>query len=225
MTSDLRPPNPSPSRFGFPTALLLGAGAGAPLLAWTLSVAAALTWPGYDPVAQSISLLVHGPNGWLQTIAFLASGGLGLAWAVGMGRVLGTTGADQRRVRWLLALQSGLAIAFAAFPTDPGVRGSSPVGLLHLATFGLYAIAMPVSLVLIARVMRRDGRWAGGTVPTRVAGGLLAACLALVPVTLYGPLLPWLGLLERIYVAIPSIWEVAVAVAGLRLINRAWSGR
>jgi hypothetical protein len=39
----------------------------------------------------------------------------------------------------------------------------------------------------------------------------------LVPLTLAGPLKAWLGLLERAYVAIPGILQVAIALRALGL--------
>jgi len=213
--------SPAPRRAAMGIRALLWAGLAGPPVAWALSVAAALGWPGYDPVSGSISVLVNGPAGWLQVLAFLASGGLGLAWAVGMGRVLGVGRRDARRVAGLLGFLALLSFAFAALPTDPGERGVSLVGRLHLLAFGTYAAGLPVILWLLAGVMRRDPRWAAGAGPTRVVGVVLAASLVAVPITLYGPLLPWLGILERVYVAIPSIWQVAVALEALRRIRPA----
>jgi hypothetical protein len=152
-------------------------------------------------------------------LAFLASGTLGLAWAAGMGRILGVDARDARRVVLLLGLLALLPYAFAAFPTDPGERGVTAAGRLHLATFAVYAISLPVVLLSIAAIMRRDPRWARSAGPTRLLGAVLAAAILLVPVTLYGPLLPWLGLLERVYVALPSVWQLAVAGTGLRRLG------
>jgi hypothetical membrane protein len=198
---------------------LLLAGVLAPVLAWGLTVPVMLSWPGYDPVRQSISLLANAPNGWLQTLAFVISGGLGLAWAAGMGRMVGATAGDRRLVWRLLAFQAVVTILFAVFPTDPGARGTSPVGVLHLVDFAAYSISLPVTLLLVARVMGRDPRWVGWSGRTRATGWLVVAAMALVPVTLYGPLLPWLGLLERAYVAVPTAWELLVSVAALRRLN------
>lgn len=199
---------------------MLLCGVVAPVVAWGLTIPAALTWPGYDPVVQSISVLVRGPNGWLLTLAFVVSGLLGGAWAVGMGRVMGASAADRRRVRALLLAQAVITLLFAVFPTDL-VRGRTLVGVLHLVNFGLYAIAAPATLMVVARVMRRDERWAGWARPTAAAAGVLVLGVLLAPITLYGPLLPWLGFLERVFVAVPTGWQAAVAVAGLRWINRA----
>lgn len=201
------------------TRLLLAAGVAAPLAAWTLSFAAMLSWPGYNPIASSISLLADAPSGWLQTAAFLGFGLLGLGWAVGMGRVLGSSAADRREVRALLLVQASLAIAFAAFPTDPVERGTSPVGRVHLLVFAAYAIALPLSLRALAAVMRRDVRWSGWARHTGRLGMVLAISTLLVPVTLYTPLVAWLGVLERLYVGLPTAWEAAISVAAMRRLG------
>ncbi len=203
-----------------PLLLLLMAGVLAPVLAWGLTVPVMLTWPGYDPIRQSISLLANAPNGWLQALAFLISGGLGLAWAAGMGRVVGATSRDRRLVWRLLAFQALVTILFAVFPTDAGARGTSLVGILHLLDFAAYSISLPVTLLVVSRVMSRDPRWLGWAGPTRATGWLVVVGMVLVPVTLYGPLLPWLGLLERVYVAVPSAWELIVSVAAVRRVGR-----
>lgn len=198
------------------TRLALIAGIAAPLVAWGLSLVVIAAWPGYDPIADSISLLANAPLGWLQTLAFLVSGIFGAAFALGLSRVLGATPRDRATVRWLLLLQAALAIGFAVFPTDREARGITTVGRIHLAIFYAYAVTMPLTLLAIGMVMRRDPRWVGSAGATIAAALVVIASSALVPLTLDGPLTPWLGLLERIYVAIPSIWQVGVGIAGLR---------
>jgi len=49
-----------------------------------LSLVIIAGWSGYDPIAQSISLLANAPLGWLQTAAFVTGGLLGAAWAFGL---------------------------------------------------------------------------------------------------------------------------------------------
>jgi hypothetical protein len=46
------------------------AGIASPILSWGLSLVIIAGWSGYDPIAQSISLLANAPLGWLQTAAF-----------------------------------------------------------------------------------------------------------------------------------------------------------
>lgn len=199
------------------TSIALLAGIVAPFLAWGLSVVPMLTWPGYDPVAQSISVLANAPLGWVQAVAFAVAGLLGLAWAFGLSGVLGVTARQRRLVLGLLLLQAALSIGFAVFKTDLERPGITPVGKVHLAIFFAYALSMPATLLVLGIVMRGDPRWQRVARPTVAAGLLVIASSALVPATLYGPLAPWLGLLERGYVAIPSIWQVGVGLMAWRI--------
>jgi hypothetical protein len=198
----------------------IAAGTAAPIVSWTLSVVVIATWPGYDPVAQSISSLANAPLGWLQTVAFATNGLLGFAWAFGLSSVLGSTARDRALVRGLLLIQAIIAFGFAVLPTDPEGLPTTTIGRLHLLDFYLYALTMPLTLVVLGLVMRRDPRWRSGVRPTLLAAGLVVVATVLVPATLDGPLAPWLGLLERLYVAIPSVWQVGAGVAAWRLATR-----
>lgn len=199
------------------TRALLAFGAIGPVAFWVLGGVAAATWPGYDPIADSISSMVHAPLGGLQVLAFVIGGPLTLAWAIGAGRVLGDTPRDRTVVRAVFALQAAISLAFALFPTDAAAAVTTLVGGLHLATFYAYAIVMPASLILVGRVFARDPAWRLASRPTAVAAVLMVVATFLVPLTISGPLEPWLGLLERTYVAMPGAWQVAVALRALRL--------
>lgn len=195
------------------------AGIVAPVASWGLSVTAGASWPGYDPVAQSISVLATAPNGWLQTLAFVVTGVLGAAWAFGLSSTLGVTGRQCGLVLGLVLVQAAIALGFAILPTDPPGAPMSPGGALHLLVFYLYALTMPLTLVALGLVMRGDPRWHGGVRPTMLAAALVVLATALVPATVDGPLTPWLGLLERLYVAVPSIWQVGAGIAALRIVR------
>lgn len=197
----------------------LVAGFAGPILTWALSVVVIAGWPGYDPIRQSVSLLATAPLGWLMTISFALSGILGAAWAIGLSAVLGVTARYRAIVRWLLLLQAVIAFGFALLPTDPTGAPTSLVGSLHLADFYAYALTMPLTLLALGLVMRLDPRWvaAGAARPTLLAAGLALVAIALVPATVDGPLTPWLGLLERVFIAIPSVWQVYAAVVAWRL--------
>jgi hypothetical protein len=202
------------------------AGIVAPIVAWALTLVVGAAWLGYDPIAQSISVLADAPLGGLQTLAFAISGVFGVAWAFGLSSVLGATSRDRAIVRALVLLQAIIAFGFAILPADPGPERApvSIVGALHLANFYLYAVTMPLTLLALAFVMRRDARWRGSVRPTFLAAAVVLVSIALVPATLDGPLTPWLGLLERVFVAIPSIWQVGAGLVAWRLLS-ARSGR
>lgn len=199
------------------------AGAIGPILTWVLSLVVIAGWPGYDPIRQSVSLLATAPLGWLMTVSFALSGILGAAWALGLSAVLGVNPRHRAIVRWLLVLQAVIAFGFAILPTDPSGAPTSVVGSLHLADFYAYAMTMPLTLLALGLVIRLDPRWsaAGAVRPTLVAAGLALASIALVPATIDGPLTPWLGLLERVFIAIPSVWQVYAAVIAWRIASLA----
>ncbi|MEK6721588.1 MAG: DUF998 domain-containing protein [Chloroflexota bacterium] len=198
------------------TRALLISGLASPVSLWILGGVVAVTWPGYDPIAESISVMVHAPLGWLQTAGFWIQGVLGVAWAIGAARVMGSGTRERRLVRGLFGLQAGIGFAFAILPTDVGGTRTTLIAELHLANFYLYAVSMPITLFVLARLYGRDPRWQGAVTGTRIAGFLMLVSVALVPLTVAGPLLPYLGLLERAYIAIPSIWQAAVAIRALR---------
>jgi hypothetical membrane protein len=194
------------------------AGAVGPILTWALTFVVIAGWPGYDPIRQSISLLADAPLGWIQTLAFALSGILGAAWALGLASVLGATQRARTIVRVLLLIQAAIAFGFAILPTGPAGEPVTTTGTLHLLDFYAYALTMPLTLLAVGLVMRRDARWPAGMVRwTLVAAALAFLGIVLVPATLDGPLTPWLGLLERLFVAIPSIWQVRAAIVGFRI--------
>lgn len=201
--------------------LALAAGIAAPVVSWALSLVIIAAWPGYDPVAQSISQLANAPLGWLQTVAFVVGGVLGATWAFGLASVLGTTPRQRALVLGLLLLQALISLGFAVLPTDPEGVPRTTIGALHLLDFYLYAMTMPLTLLALALVMRRDPRWRGIARPSLVAAALVLVATVLVPATVDGPLTPWLGLLERLYVAIPSVWQIGVSLVALRLPSTA----
>jgi hypothetical membrane protein len=200
-----------------PAPLGLIAGIVAPIVSWALSFVVIAAWPDYDPIRQSISQLADAPLGWIQNLAFVLGGALTLAWALALPRVLGSMPRDRAIIRGTQLLLGLIVLAFALVPTDPESAPASTIGRLHLFDYGLYTLAMPVTLLMTAVVMRRDPRWAPLATPTLVAAAFALLGIALTPVTLYGPLLPWLGLLERLFVAIPSIWQVAAGLFALHL--------
>ena len=205
---------PRPARW---TRALLACGAIGPVVFWVLGAAAAATWPGYDVVTDSISSLAHAPLGWLQVLAFAIGAPLTLAWAVGAGRIIGSSPRDRTIVRAVFTVQAAIALAFALLPTDAAGAPETLVGGLHLITFFVYAVATPVSLGLVGRVFGRDPAWRPASCPTAASAALMVVATLLVPLTLAGPLEAWLGLLERAYVAMPGIWQLAVALRALGL--------
>lgn len=201
------------------TRALVALGALGPALFWGFGAVVAATWPGYDPIAGSISSLVHAPLGGLQVAAFALGAPLAAGWAVGAARTIGTTPRERHLVRWVFLVQAAISLAFALLPTDAPGAGTTLVGRLHLATFYVYALATPISILVVGEIFGRDTRWRGARRPSRLAAGAMLVATLLVPFTVAGPLEPWLGLLERIYVGIPGAWQLGIALRAFRVAD------
>ncbi len=214
---------PAPRDTSTATRLLLACGIVGPVAFWALSIAAMLSWPGYDPVSDSISGLIYAPEGWLQVDAFILLAVLTMAFAVGLGRVAGATPADRSAVRAALLVLAAWELGFALFPANtPG--GSSFHGTAHMVVLGTFALAFPVLSFRIGRVLRRDDPWRRAGTLTFAVTLVMAVAIVGVVLTVAGPLDPWTGVLERIWVAVPSLWLVGLAVHGLLVSAGHFSG-
>jgi hypothetical membrane protein len=202
------------------TRLLLACGIAGPVAFWGLGLLAMASWPGYDVVADSISGLVHAPEGWLQVDAFVLLAVFTAAFAVGMGRVAGATRVDRARVRSAILVLAVVELGFSIFPTDVG-DAASLHGTAHMLVLGTFAIAFPIVGFRIASVLRRDPPWWRAGILTYAVSVVMAISIVGVALVVAGPLDAWTGLLERIWVAVPSIWLVGLAVHGL-LVSTGW---
>jgi hypothetical membrane protein len=181
--------------------------AGAALIvALAAMVAVHLLQPTFDFTHQPLSYHVHGPGGWLLSVALAAFGGalLVLARVVRVRREVAVHPITAGSLRW-----SGFGlIAAAVFPSDqwfPWEQAPSFTGLLH-AFAGVVAPAILLVAVMTLRRRTRALRWAGGCY-----AALIAACglsLLLGWITDRPP--PGIGATERLLGASGVIWAAAL---------------
>jgi hypothetical membrane protein len=204
------------------TRWLLVAGVAAPACLWLVSLALGATTPGYDPVERSISALANAPNGWLMTAAFVVTSTLELGFAVGASRVVGVTVRQRRLVGGVIAAIAVLTLLFALFPTDPPDVARTPVGRAHLLVALGYALVLPACGVVFGAIFGRDPRWHAYRRATLLVALVQAALFPVLVISVSGELRPWLGLVERLYFAIPSIWQAWIAgvAASQRRVRR-----
>lgn len=196
--------------------VLAAAGIVGPIL-FTLGVALQdLVRGGYHPIAQQISELEAGPDGWVQQINFATFGLLVIAFAVGLHRGVRTTPAGV--VGPAIVLFSGMGLVVAAlFPLRQDATGViyDPTGAHHV-NGAIFFLSIGVGLIVVSRRLAADATGRGVATYTLVSGIVL---LVMDPISgvLAGPeapLQPWAGLLQR---ATLAVWMVCVVVLGHRL--------
>jgi len=202
-----------------PVARVLGAaGIVGPVLFTVAFIVQAVFRPGYSHVAEPVSALAAGPNGWIQDANFLVFGSLMIAFVLGLHQGMRPT----RRgvVGPALLVLSGVGLILAGvFPWGRDAAGDYIVPLGHIV--GAYTAFLPAGLGLIAlsRRMARDPSWRS-LASYSLGSGIAVAVLFLAtgPLTVPddAPLHQWAGLLQRATVA---VWFTCTIVLALRLLR------
>lgn len=201
--------HPSASRSRQPLALL----ATTAIVGQAVLLASALLLPlvsEYSLVGDNISELVLGRYGMVQTVAFViaAAGTLALAYAI---RKL-TVGAWGSLVGSLLIGIYGMgALVVAIFPTDridspDDVWSSSATGIIHIISVLVSFVCLIIGMFILTRTFLRAPRWRSLS-PWSVL--FPAGALVLFFVQAEGP---WVGLMQRLLVAVFAAWMIVVAV-------------
>ncbi|MBA2254462.1 MAG: DUF998 domain-containing protein [Chloroflexi bacterium] len=198
---------------------LLLAGVAAPIGVWVVSLVLGAVSPGFDPVRRSISALANTPAGGLMTATFLVTGVLELMFALGLSRVLGVTRGQARAAAAVIAFLGLLIVIFALFPTDPPGVPRTSGGRIHLFTALAYALLLPATGLVLAWLFGRDARWHRYRRTTLLVALVQVVLFPVLVIAVVGELRPYLGLVERVTFAIPSLWQAAVALVGVRLLD------
>jgi hypothetical protein len=138
----------------------------------------AFTREGFDLSRHPLSLLSLGDLGWIQIANFVVTGGLFVACAVGMGRVLrpgrgGTWGPLLVGVLGVGLIVAGVFVTDAGAGFPPGAPAGAPEriswhGILHSVGFVLAVNGMMVGCLVFARrfVALKQRGWAAACVAT-----------------------------------------------------------
>jgi hypothetical protein len=191
----------------------------APLAFQILMVTAQGLQPGYNPLRDTISSMVWGPQGWLQTSNFVIIGLMLAALAVELRPWAGQS--LRARTGRLLLLLTGAGFALLAIcPTQsPGGLKNLPAIVHGITVYGI-VFFFPAACFLLAPVLGtgRSGR-------ILKAGTLAVGAVELGLIGLGGLLMlndaHWFGMLERLLLLPGFTWLEVVAVyfAGDSLIN------
>jgi hypothetical protein len=141
------------------TAALLVAGVIAGPLYVTVSLAQALTRPGFDLTRHPWSVLANGALGWIQVTNLIVTGALVIVFASGLRRVL----TDGRASRWaprLITVYGASLVAAGIFRADPvpgfpvGTPATAAIswhGMVHLMAGAVGFGCLTAACLLLAR--------------------------------------------------------------------------
>jgi hypothetical membrane protein len=177
--------------------------------------------PGFDPVAEPVSALEAGPNGWVQRANFVVFGILTLVHALGLHRTL-----ERARAGWVgpfLLGVSGLALLWAAvFPLRADANGATYDPGLHFAGGVLFFSTSALALLALShRLAHGSGpsalaRYAAVTGVVAFAGFLMLGLLVIPEDT---PLHPWAGVAQRLLLLLVLLpCRVAIAERARRIV-------
>lgn len=199
------------------TRRLLGCGAAAALLYAAMNVFVPLAWPGYSSAAQAVSELsaIDAPTRWIWVPLGLVYTLLVIAFGWGVWRA-----APSRALRLVGAtlLVSG-AIGVWWPPMHQravlAAGGATLTDTLHLVWTAATVLLMIVAIVAGATAFGRRFRWYSiATLVLLTAGAALTSLDA--PRVDAGLPTPWMGVWERVNIAVYLLWMLTLSVTLLR---------
>ncbi len=168
----------------------------------------------YDPVAEVVSALEAGPNGWIQQVTFLVFGVLTMAHAVGLHRAVAPTRWGVAGPALLFMTGVGAVVGGVVFPLREDAAGVTydPGG--HMVGGMMFFLVTPLAFLALSFRLRRDPRWRS-LAPYAVAAGLALIASAVVMSTLVipddGALHEYAGLAQR-FIVLALIFPLRVAL-------------
>jgi hypothetical protein len=173
------------------------------------------TRPGYDPTYHPVSALSLGERGWLQTLNFVVTGALMVAFAIGLRRRL-RPGPAAAAGPLLIGLFGLSLVASGAFAMDPmrGYPPGTPPGdpgtpsWQHVAHDDLGAVVflcVPLACFVLARRFARPPTrrvWVGYSIATGLAGIALLVVFGLAWEADH----PQTGLIQRVMIFVDWTW-------------------
>ena len=173
----------------------------------------------YDPIAETVSALEAGPNGWIQQLNFFVFGILMMIFAVGLGA--GLRG-GRRRIGSVVVIWWGVGLLVAGlFPLRENVDGETfdPTGLHQPngAVFFASTLGRSGRAVLVSATKIPTGEVSPDTRCSRV--GRWRSCFSLWPlsrISSSAPLHPWAGLIQRLVLA---VWFPCLIALAARLLQ------
>jgi hypothetical membrane protein len=156
----------------------------------------------YSSIAEPVSALEAGPNGWVQQANFVVFGVLTIAFAVGLQFGVRQSRAGIIGPAMLFISGIGLVLA-AAFPLREDAAGLTydPGG--HFVAGLLFFLSSAIGLIVLSRRLARDPGWRSLARYALIAGVLAQVSFVLMGVLVMpdeAALHDWAGLAQRLVI-------------------------
>ncbi len=183
---------------------------GTPLLFQLIMVATQWLQPGYNPLRDTISSMVWGPHGWLQTGNFAVIG-LMLGALSGELRPWAGRGIRAKLGRLLLYLVGAGFIILAICPTQsPGGPKNIPAIIHGITVYGI-VFFFPAACFLLAPVLATGG-WGKYIKRYTITTGVLETVLIGLGAFLMFKDAHWFGMLERLLLLTGFTWLIVISI-------------
>ena len=173
----------------------------------------------YSAVAETVSALEAGPNGWVQQINFVVFGVLMIAFAIALHLGMRPTRGGEIGPAIIVLTGVGLVLAGAAFPLREDAAGLTydPGG--HAINGMMTFLSAGIGLIMVSRRMTRDPRWRSLAAYALASGITVLALFVAMRVLVMPPDAPlhaWGGLAQRLVLA---VWFPCTIVLAFRLLR------
>jgi hypothetical protein len=166
--------------------------------------------PDYNPVNHAVSNYAVGPFGYLMTSAFYALALSVFALALGLARSMAHTTKAQVAVLLLNIAGVGM-IVMGIFPGDAHALHppATMTGVIHWTAAGVSFLSIMIAAFLLSSSFSMDDRWRAFQLPC-----LMLALAMVGALVLYGilALVGWIGVGQRIYLAVSLTWLLFMAM-------------
>jgi hypothetical membrane protein len=172
----------------------------------------------FSPLAEPVSALEAGPNGWIQQVNFGVFGLMMLTFAVGLNRGVAATRSGTLGPALLGVAGVGLVLA-AAFPLREDAAGVTYDPGFHFVAGVTFFLSTSLALLTLSRRLSKDSHWRG-------LATYAAACgvLALIGFVVLGrfaipdgaPLHDYAGLAQRMIILLVTFPCLVALGARLR---------
>ena len=205
------------SRSGAVVRFVALCGVTAPVLMLVLWTVASLMRPGYDQLSQYGSELGTGPNAIIMNANFVVTGLLIIAFAIGLfENIRGGSWAQMSSI--LLGVFGAGELVGGLFPCDPGcpIAAQSVFQLAHNVDAVIAFVAITLAPLLVSLGLSRDDRWRDYRSYSLVTGLLAIGLFLVFSATSIG-YLGYVGLFQRLFLALPFLWIEVIATRLLRI--------